>query len=211
MPVGKVIFLNGVTSSGKSSLAGALQRTLGEPYLHADADTVKEMSLGIPPAERGEAFERAAFMPGLYAAIPGCFAALALFGNNLIVEDVARPLQLRNYTESFAGCEVLLVSVRCHLEELERRERERADRQIGRAREQVEQGIVHALDIQDLEVDTAREPAEACALTIKRRLDLGARPTAFARLSAMSIERIWRMTDAMDRSIYQAAHPDLRV
>jgi chloramphenicol 3-O phosphotransferase len=210
MPSGKVIFLNGTTSSGKSSLAQALQRILAAPYLHANADAIKEMSLQIPPAEQGEPFTRSGFMPILYAAIPSCFASLASFGNNLIIEDVTRPLQLRNYVEAFIDCDVQFIGVHCSLEKLERREQERGDRRIGRAKEQLQQGLVHALGIYDLEVDTTRESIEACALSIKRHLELGIRPTAFKRLSEVPVEELWQKTDAIDQSIYQAAHPEVR-
>jgi chloramphenicol 3-O phosphotransferase len=208
MANGKVIFLNGMTSSGKSSLAQALQRVLGAPYLHADADAIKEMSLQIPSAEHGEPFTRSVFMPVLYAAIPSCFAALASFGNSLIIEDVTRPLQLRNYVEAFANYDVQFIGVHCSLEELERRERERGNRRIGRAKEQLEQGLVHALGIYDLEVDTSRESIEACAMKIKRHLDVGTPSTAFKRLAEVTVEELWEMTDVIDQSIYKVRHPE---
>jgi len=36
---GKIIFLNGTSSSGKTSLARALQRELEEPFLYYSSDT----------------------------------------------------------------------------------------------------------------------------------------------------------------------------
>ena len=92
---------------------------------------------------------------------------------------------------------------------LEQRESERGNRQVGRAKEQYEQGLIHALNIYDLEVDTTHQTVEKCALEIKRHLEHGAAPTAFKKIAQLSIEELWRMTDAMDRSIYQAAHPEL--
>ena len=38
LPSSTVIFLNGPSSSGKSSIARALQRLLAEPYLHVGVD-----------------------------------------------------------------------------------------------------------------------------------------------------------------------------
>ena len=209
MPSGKVIFLNGTTSSGKTSLAQALQEVLDAPYFHADADRLKEMTGRIPPAERGAAFKRSEFMPALYAGIPLCFAAIASLGSNLIVDDVMRPLQLRSYVDAFANCEVLFVGVHCSEDELERRERERGNRRIGRAKEQLQDGLVHALGIYDLEVDTTNRTALECAEEVKRRLDLGIVPDAFRRLAALPIEDLWNMTDTFDQSIYQALHPAL--
>lgn len=203
---GKVIFLNGVSSSGKSSLAYALQQILEAPYLHANADVIKEMSKGVPLDDRGEAFARGKFMPSLYASIPSCFAAIASLGCNLIIDDMTRPLQLRNYMEALAGHEVWLVGVHCGAEELERRERSRADRVEGRAKEQLAQGLVHALGIYDVEVDTSRQTLEDCALHIKHHLNSACVPKASARLTRIPLETVWNMTDTIDQSIYAAAH-----
>ena len=38
MAKGSIIFLNGTSSSGKTSIAKALQQILDEPYLHCSAD-----------------------------------------------------------------------------------------------------------------------------------------------------------------------------
>ena len=43
MEPGKIIFLNGTSSSGKSSLARELQRRLPEPFLHLQLDAFIEM------------------------------------------------------------------------------------------------------------------------------------------------------------------------
>jgi len=37
MAPGRIIYLNGTSSAGKSSIAAALQEILAEPYLHIDA------------------------------------------------------------------------------------------------------------------------------------------------------------------------------
>jgi chloramphenicol 3-O phosphotransferase len=39
MTSGRIILLNGTSSSGKSSVARALQEVLSEPYLHLGIDT----------------------------------------------------------------------------------------------------------------------------------------------------------------------------
>ena len=41
MSEGTIIFLNGASSSGKTSIARALQRRLAEPYLLVGPDTLK--------------------------------------------------------------------------------------------------------------------------------------------------------------------------
>ncbi len=148
-------------------------------------------------------------MPMLYAAISSCFASLASHGNNLIIEVVTRPLQLRNYVEAYANYDVQFIGVHSSLEELVRRENERGNRRIGRAKEQLEQGLVHALGVYDLEVDTSRESIEACAMKIKQHLDVGIPPTAFKRLMEVTVEESRQMTHAIDQSIYRATYPEV--
>jgi chloramphenicol 3-O phosphotransferase len=204
---GPVILLNGVSSSGKSTLARALQQLLDQPYLHANADVIKEMSHGVPAADRSPPFARDLFMPRLYASIPSVFAALAAGGSHLIIEDVIRPLQQRGYVQSFTAFDVLFIGIHCSLEELERRENARGDRVAGRARSQMEQGLIHKLGIYDLVVDTTCQAPETGALQILDRLRDGAAPDAFDRLARIPVSTLWQMTDAMDRAIYGAAHP----
>ncbi len=51
MDDGTIIVLNGTSSSGKSSIAHALQQTLDEPFLHFDCDQFKGM---LPLNRTGE-------------------------------------------------------------------------------------------------------------------------------------------------------------
>ena len=50
MPKGNIIFLNGTSSSGKTTLALALQEVLPEPYLHIALDQFRD---GMPAKYRG--------------------------------------------------------------------------------------------------------------------------------------------------------------
>lgn len=80
-------------------------------------------------------------------------AAIARTGMNLILDEVILTADLRQeWVERLSGMDVMLVGVRCDLEELERREIERSDRVIGQARGQY--AIVHADMCYDLEIDT---------------------------------------------------------
>jgi len=74
---------------------------------------------------------------------------------NLILDEVILTADLRKeWVEHLSGTDVMLVGVRCDLQELERREIERGDRVIGQARGQYD--IVHADMCYDLEIDTTR-------------------------------------------------------
>jgi chloramphenicol 3-O phosphotransferase len=49
---GRIIFLNGASSSGKSTLARSLQATLAEPFLHIASDQF--VAAGMLPPRRDD-------------------------------------------------------------------------------------------------------------------------------------------------------------
>ena len=83
MGYGTIIYLNGTSSSGKTSLALALQDLLDVPYLHFSIDTFdllvsrRQIERGIYPA-----------IAALEWGFTQCIAALAATGNSVIVDDV---------------------------------------------------------------------------------------------------------------------------
>jgi chloramphenicol 3-O phosphotransferase len=72
--------------------------------------------------------------------------------------------------------------VYCSVEELERREHTRGDRQIGLAREQ--QATIHNSVIYDIEVDTSILNLEECAMNIKMKMKAFGAPKAITSLQA---------------------------
>lgn len=63
---------------------------------------------------------------------------------------------------------VLLVGVHCPIEELDRREAARGDRNPGQARGQLD--FVHQREIYDIEVDTHKDGVAACAARVSEEL-----------------------------------------
>jgi chloramphenicol 3-O phosphotransferase len=180
----RVIILNGVGSSGKSTIARALQQIAGAPFLHVEMDAFIDM---LPPAAFGQSsgmrFEtleqdgRAAvaiktgpviarLMRGMRRAI----AALAAAGNDLIVDDVWWEDEQADYRALLGGFDLRFVAIHAPLEELEARERERGDRVIGLARWQF--GRVHKGVEYDLEIDTEGATPQECAEAIKETFRL---------------------------------------
>ncbi len=164
MAKGKIIFLNGASSSGKTSIAKALQQILEEPYLHFGIDNYFMM---LP--ESYILGDRRHLLPTVIPqVVPGfhrSIAASAGAGNNIIVDHVLQfEVWLRDCVEVLTGFPVLFVAVRCPLEELERRERNR-NREQGMARGQYD--TIHAYGIYDAEVDTSVLDTMACAPRIK--------------------------------------------
>jgi chloramphenicol 3-O phosphotransferase len=151
-----VIFLNGASSSGKSTLAKALQRALEEPFLHVSSDQF--VSAGMLPDRREDSgpFNWWNQMrPRFFAGFHRCLPALAGAGNDLIVEHVIEfPAWRDELAQLLAHLDVFLVGVYCDLDELDRRERARGDRRIGEGRCHVEEDLIHTFGPYDLEVDT---------------------------------------------------------
>lgn len=189
MNPGTVIFLNGTSSSGKSTLLKQLQWQLAEPYLEAGIDKFIFM---LPPryldwplwddvlgraAESGEMGHR------LFSGMHHAIAALAHAGNNVLADHVlVEPRWVRECAELFAVLPAYLIGVRCPLAEINAREARRGDRTLGQAAKQFYKA--HAHGVYDFEVDTAVLSVEECAEQIKTFVAANT-PNAFRQLRAV--------------------------
>ncbi len=82
----RVILLNGASSSGKSSLARAIQAAQPEPFLRLSPDLLRP---GIPPVLDDQGCHLPWWTTGrlkFFAGFVGAVAAMADAGNDLIVE-----------------------------------------------------------------------------------------------------------------------------
>ena len=167
MAKGRILFLNGASSSGKSSIAKALQKMIKEPCIHFCIDDYLGMFQDELWQNRDIVEQEWTYIIGGFHAAA---AAIARAGNLVIVDDVLEenPPWVENLLELFDGLEVVFIGVHCPLEELERRERERKDRKEGMARLQFEQ--VHAQAVYDIEVDTSVLSPVECASVIMERM-----------------------------------------
>src|SRR5262245_33746782 len=187
MTTGTIVVLNGTSSAGKTSIVGALQSILAEPYLHAGMDTFFHM---LPqryldwPLWRevlGENTHAGPVGRPLVMGMHQAVAALARAENHVLVDHVfVEPEWLADCAGLFADLPAYLIGVRCSLEVALQREQQRRDRAPGQARAHFP--LVHAHGIYDFEVDTTSADVEACARAIKQFLDGGAPPSAFRRL-----------------------------
>ena len=181
---GRVIFLNGTSSSGKSSIARELLGILdGDPYFHLAVDAVNAMRAKKEVAEGrlDDVLRRTRL--GFHRAVAG----MAAGGNDRVVDHVlSEPWRLDDLLDVLDGLDVFLVGVHCPLPELERREAARGDRPPGLAAYQYAR--VHAHGVYDIECDSgSATPAECAALIktqVERAIARGEPPTAFARLRA---------------------------
>ena len=171
MERGKIIFLSGTSSSGKSTIAKGLQTRLNEPILHLQLDGFIEM---LPRTDDWEMFQQ--MVRGMNRAI----AAVADEGNNLIVDHVLIDnAWLKQCLENLRGYYVLFIGVDCPLEELERRERMRDARRQGFARQQFEN--IHKGKIYDVLVNTFEMKQDECVAKV---IDFyrSQSPSAFQRM-----------------------------
>jgi chloramphenicol 3-O phosphotransferase len=156
---GKVILLNGASSSGKSTLARAVQARIGEPFWHISIDHLRDA--GVLPSARiksGE-FKWAEIRGGFFAGFERSLIAYLDCGNNLIVEYIMENREwLQRTARLLQGYDVFFAGIHCSLEELERREIARADRPIGDARRDYR--AIHAYCAYDAEFDGTLLPDE---------------------------------------------------
>lgn len=180
---GKIILLNGASSSGKSTLAAALQNTLDEPFWHYSIDHL--IAAKILPSARIKSGEfawpslRAQFFEGFHRTLP----ALAGAGNHLIIEHIVETQAwMTRLLELLSGHDVFFVGLHCPLDELERRERARGDRRIGEAKADFE--TTHTFCRYDFEVDTT-QPVNDNARAVINAWKARAAPSAFAKMRAL--------------------------
>jgi chloramphenicol 3-O phosphotransferase len=192
MQPGKIIFLNGSSSAGKSTLAIMLQQMLDEPYQHIALDQFRdgmpgkyrglnspegspgELGLNVVPTQKeGQLVTEIRFgvlgervLRGMRRAV----AAFAREGNNVIVDDLLfKPEYLEDYMEAFDGLDAWLIGVRCSLDVVNEREAQRVGRFPGTATSHFHEVHAHGAGY-DLEVDTGTGNPRDCAEQIIQRI-----------------------------------------
>ncbi|MCR3747849.1 chloramphenicol phosphotransferase CPT family protein [Lentzea californiensis] len=175
-----IIFLNGTSSSGKSSIAEQLLLVLDTPYFHLGVDAfgamrAVERTLELDGPAQAEVLRRT--RAGFHRAVAG----MARAGNDVVVDHLlSEPWRLQDCLEVMDGLDVVLVGVHCPPDELERRERARGDRVAGQAAAQLHS--VHQHGLYDFEVDTGVNSPHECALAIKEFLGQASGTRAFDEL-----------------------------
>ncbi|MCL2603650.1 MAG: chloramphenicol phosphotransferase CPT family protein [Defluviitaleaceae bacterium] len=188
MKKGKIIFLNGTGSTGKSTLAKTLQSRLDEPFYHLSVDGI----FGIWP----EKFIRLNPEKTVSIALTALNHTIKTYsdrGINVIADYVFLEGDGKDYTATGMGSdnmgecvfllhehEVLFVHVTCPLDELRRREKGRGDRPIGNAEKMLSQ--LCPKDTYDITVDTFDNTTEECADRIIELLGKPEKHTAFKTL-----------------------------
>lgn len=181
MPMpGKIILLDGASRAGKSTLAAALQHRLPLPFRHHSIDHLRVASVlpwaRIASGEIAWSLLRGPFFEGFHRSV----AAFADAGNNLLLEHIVETEEwMLRQVRLLAGFDVFCVGIHCLLEELERRERQRGDRQHGEAR--ADFAVVHTFGSYDFELPST-EDADAMAARVVAAWQARASPGAFTKM-----------------------------
>ena len=178
----RLIFLNGPSSSGKTSLAINIQDQLPDYYLYFGIDAFIEMmparanclngtsecdgfywkNVALPNGETGKLVMSGDYGRKIAESFHIAVKTLLECGNNLIVDNVIdgnrEMLAWKDLLSEFDCC---YVGVFCSLDTLIEREKARESRALGSAAEQyfrTHEGIEY-----DITVDTGLESTESCA------------------------------------------------
>ncbi|PCJ29331.1 MAG: chloramphenicol phosphotransferase [Rickettsiales bacterium] len=183
----KIIFLNGASSSGKTTIARLLQEKLSEPYMHIGIDSLIDMMPdkinnwvdANPDSVQGFYWQKsldknghnlAHITSGSYAKkVNSTFQDIVVLfannGHNIIVDDVCIPPKHYDlWKQKLYEFQVYYIMVNAEISDLETREKSRGDRTIGSARAQ--NMLVHKDKIYDLKINTSKNTLEECAQKI---------------------------------------------
>ena len=199
---GKIVILNGVPRSGKSSIVAVIQETFDGPWMNLGVDrymqlTPKRYQPGIGLRPGGERQDIEPLVPIFYSALYESIAAHSRLGLHVVVDvghhdaySIPRGI-LADSARRLQGLPVLFVGVRCPIEIIMERRRNTGWAAGSTADSAVPDPVrlwqreVHIPGIYDLEVDTSVLSPVECAEAIRQRLAHGPAPSAFQRLAAM--------------------------
>ena len=171
------MLLNGPPSTGKTTLAQALQERLETPYFHLSLD---QFRAGY--ADRHWRTDDGTLFQSTLTGYLASLRALVGLGHRVIAEAVMTPERLGTYLDVFEAVPVLLIGVHCPVEIAQQRERSRLDRRRPLDLAVPAYDLVHSHGGYDVDVDTSRcTPAEAASAVAQAIAEWPA-PGAFEQL-----------------------------
>ena len=162
---GKIIFLNGTTSTGKTTIARELQKRLKDNFYYFPIDLVM---LNMMPkrifTNKNKILKEAPHVLNGYFRMVDAFANC---GNNVIVDCVLQESNwLKLAFKILNKHKILFVGVKSSLKDLQKREKRRGDRIKGQASYQFHK--VHKSCKYDLEVNTSEISTSEAVTRIKK-------------------------------------------
>jgi len=174
MEKAKIIFLNGVTSSGKTSISKAIQEIADDDFYHLSNDMFHDLEAEIINKKYlnyGDLVEGDIYMAESIIIMYHTVKVLAEQGTNVIVDGMLfetngfiKKYNKTNYDSMQSildGFDVFMVEVFCPLDECRRRNIARGDRGENQSHEQNE--IMNKKIKYDFSVDTSIHSVEECA------------------------------------------------
>lgn len=158
MNPGRVVIINGPSSSGKTTIAQTVRDRRGPGCTAVSLDQ-------FYPSIHAERENNWSLFYSLTEVLFASVAAFAYQGFDIVVDTVfERPQCLDAGLYTLKHFHVSFVGLNCPVEILERRERERNDRPIGLARNQSDR--IHDGCVYDLSMDTSELSVEECATRV---------------------------------------------
>ena len=173
-----VIFLHGASSSGKSTLARAIQSVAPVPFWHLSIDHLRDSGAWPMTRFQNGSFDWSAYRALFFDGFQHMIGAVAATGNPVILEHILdEPDRLPALRAVLKNCDVLFVALHCPLSVLQRREAERGDRQPGSAERDFQ--IIHNGLSYDLHL-SSEDPATVNADLVLQALGQGTRSSSFS-------------------------------
>lgn len=179
-----IIFLNGSSSAGKSSIARELLEMADQPYIHFSFDFFLEMASqkflqqegivlsGTPIVDIVPSAPQPVFYDQLVTGFHHCLATLAESGLNIVADHVLdKEPWVMECGQLLQPFEVFFVAVDCSLEVLRERERLRGDRPLGLA--DIQSQVVHLNKQYDVRVASDQLTPQQCASKIWQEFTSG--------------------------------------
>jgi chloramphenicol 3-O phosphotransferase len=189
MKRGNIIVLNGVSSSGKSTFAKALQAKFTQQYLYMPVDLLNDIS----PAKDSKSYnERFAADPmPILSAFYSCVKSFSDYGINVIFDVVFRKSFLNWFLNLFSDSDVpvMMVHVTCPIEELRRRENKRSDRKVGDGESHL--ALLEPRDCYDIVIDTYAETTE---VNVEKVINLSTNISELTSFKTLWLSRSDHMT-----------------
>jgi chloramphenicol 3-O phosphotransferase len=177
---GKIIIINGPSSSGKTTLALALQKELDLPFIRFSFDLFIDHKAFPSEQIKSGKFSWEQMRPSIFQGLHQCLPALATAGNNIIFDHIIETKAwLYELISLISELDVFFVGLHCSLPELERRELQRGDRHRGDARQDYQ--TVHSIPTYDLEIDS-EQPLEKNVTLLIQAWKERRRPSALDKM-----------------------------
>ena len=121
-----IIFLHGTSSSGKSTLAKAIQVQALIPFWHFASDQFIEAGMLPEKTDDGGAFDWRINRPKFFDTFHQCIKAIAEAGNHILLDHIIESNEWYQELQSLlSNHDVFFVGVHCPLELLRHREANR--------------------------------------------------------------------------------------